>query len=422
MQGSSISLSELLGRVAKTLKRELPGSQWILAEIMELHVNQRGHCYLELIEKGPDDGAVLARARGTIWASKYNMLRPFFETATGMQLKSGIKLLCKGSVEFHPQYGFSINVTDIDPAYTLGDLARKKQEVIRRLREEGVMEMNQEVPLPAVPQRIAIISSESAAGYGDFIQSIAGNSQGYHFQTRLFQAVMQGDQAPASVMGALDLVFETENDYDCVVIIRGGGSRADLECFNDYDLAYHITQFPLPVITGIGHDRDESVVDLVASKGLKTPTAVAEFLVNQLLSFEFRISALHDKLSASVNRTVQHHRMLLERFSGDLTHLSRQTWQRENERLQHASVNMQKGIAAMLERKRDHLALLEKRNELVNPENVLKRGFSMTLHKGRTITTTEGISPGDTIETRLHKGTVYSKAEKTISENDKREN
>jgi exodeoxyribonuclease VII large subunit len=420
MSESSISLSKLLGNVSKTLKGGMPGSQWIMAEIMELHVNQRGHCYLELIEKGPDDGAILARARATIWASKYNMLRPFFEATTGTQLKSGIKLLCKGSVEFHSQYGFSINLSDIDPAYTLGDLARKKQEVIGKLRQEGVMEMNKELPFPAVPQRIAAISSEGAAGYGDFMDSISGNHQGYHIQTQLFQAVMQGDQAPSSIINALDEVYSFVDDFDCVVIIRGGGSKADLECYNDYDLAYYITQFPLPVITGIGHERDESVADMVAFLGLKTPTAVAEYILDQLLAFEFRLSEFREKLSNSVSRAVQQQRMLIERYAVDLTHLSRGSLQREVEKVDRYKLQLGRDTRTLLDRKKEHLAMLETRNALVNPANVLKRGYSITLHNGKALTGTEAIIPGDILETRLHHGTVISKAEKTTSNHGKR--
>ena len=420
MAEGSLSLSELLERVGKTLKKEFPGSHWIMAEILELHVNQRGHCYLELIEKSTDSDAIRARARATIWASRFNMLRPYFETTTGVPLKSGIKLLCKGSVEFHAQYGFSINISDIDPAYTLGDLARKKQEVIGKLREEGIMDMNREIPFPAVPQRVAVLSSDSAAGYGDFMDSIRNNRQGYYLHTRLFRATMQGDEAPASLMQALDEVFSTMDEYDCVVIIRGGGSRADLECYNNYDLAYYITQFPLPVITGIGHERDESVVDMVAARGLKTPTAVAEFLVDQLLAFEFRLSAYLEKLSGSVNHTVQHQRVLLERLAGNLSHLSRGFLQRQQERLQQSTQTMRRGIGGLITRHSDHLSLLETRNQLVNPDNVLKRGYSMTLHRGKTITGIEGIGPEDILETRLHRGTVMSKVEKTTSNHGKR--
>jgi len=437
MPGESLSLSALLDRVGKALEESFPRPYWIMAEILELRVNTRGHCYMELIEKHPDDESIMARARATIWASRYSMLRPFFESTTGMPLKSGIKILCRGSVRFHAQYGFSIQVTDIDPAFTLGDLARKKQEVIERLRGEGVMEMNRELPLPAVPQRVAVISSETAAGYGDFMETMEGNSHGFRFATRLFPAIMQGDEAPASIMGALDAVFREAGTFDCVALIRGGGSKADLECFNNYDLAYYITQFPLPVLTGIGHERDESVTDLVAALGLKTPTAVAEYLVDRLLAFDFRLTSYGETLSMLVNRTIQDRRLLLERQAGALSHLSRGFLQqklaslekrtidlshrtraflvKEREMLGRSALLLRKGTNTMISRKKDHLALLKARNDLVNPENILKRGYSITLSGGRIIRDTRNVMPGDMMETRLHEGSILSKVEKTTS-------
>jgi len=422
MSEGSLSLSELLSQVKKTLGKEFPDSHWIVAEILELHENRSGHCYLELIEKSSENDSLLARARGTIWASRYSMLRPFFETTTGTKLKSGIKILCRASVEFHEQYGFSLNITDIDPSYTLGDLAQKKQEVIRKLREDGVMEMNKEIPFPEVPQRIAVISSDSAAGYGDFMESIQNNSHGFLFYTRLFPAVMQGDEVPGSITGALDKIFESVSEFDCVAIIRGGGSKADLESFNHYELAYFITQFPLPVITGIGHERDESVADMVAAYGLKTPTAVAEFLMDQLLAFEFRLSALHDQLTSSVKRIVQSRSTMLERYWGDLGHLTRGTLQRKSDQLQQVRLLLEKGTDNIFTRKKDHLTLLETRTALVNPDNILKRGYSMTLLDGKAIRKVQQVKSGDLLETRLYDGIIISKAEKSIQPDDKGEN
>lgn len=413
MSQGPLSLSEILEQVRETLGREFPDSYWIVAEILELHENRNGHCYLELIEKSSENDTMLARARGTIWASRYSMLRPFFETTTGTRLRSGIKLLCKASLEFHSQYGFSLNITDIDPSYTLGDLARKKQEVIRKLREDGVMEMNRELPFPAVPQRIAVISSETAAGYGDFMESIRNNSHGFQFFTRLFPAVMQGDEAPRSITGALDRIYEAELEFDCVAIIRGGGSKADLESFNHYDLAYFITQFPIPVITGIGHERDESVADMVAARALKTPTAVAEFLVDQLLAFEFRLSALYDQLALSVKGIVQVHSAALDRFRNDLVHYSREFLERRKEKVRQEGLLLGRGVAGLVTRKRDHLTLLETRTALVNPVNILKRGYSMTMLDGKVVVRSRDVKPGDILDTRLYQGTVRSKAVKT---------
>ena len=414
------TLSQLLVQVKDALGTLLPDQYWIIAEILELHENRNGHCYLELIEKHPDNDSLLARAKATIWASRYSMLRPYFETSTNTSLKSGIKLLCRVSVEFHPQYGFSLNITDIDPAYTLGDLARKKQEVISRLRKEGVFDMNREIPFPEVPQRVAVISSKTAAGYGDFIDTLKNNSYGFHFSTTLFPAAMQGEDAPGSIIAALDLIHESEADFDCVVLIRGGGSKADLESFNHYDLAYFITQFPLPVITGIGHERDESVADMVAARALKTPTAVGEFLVDQLLSFEFRLSGLHDRMAALVKGRVQGHLSRLERYSGDLAHTTRGMLQKQSDYLLQKGQLMHRELDTLLNRKKDHLALLDKRTELVNPKNILKRGYSLTLMDGKAITSARDITRGKLLETRLHQGSIVSKVEH-IRTDDKRE-
>ena len=413
------SLSELLGQVKGALEKELPDQYWVIAEIMELRENR--HCYLELIEKSEENDSLLAKVRATIWASRYGMLRPFFEASTGTHLKSGIKILCKATVEFHPLYGMSLNITDIDPSYTLGDLARKKQEVIQRLRKEGVYDMNREIPFPLVPQRIAVISSETAAGYGDYRETIQNNRHGFRFHTTLFPAVMQGDEAPGSITTAMELIYESESDFDCVVLIRGGGSKADLESFNHYDLAYFITQFPLPVITGIGHERDESVADMVAHKGLKTPTAVAEFLVDQLLAFEFRLSALLDRLSSSVRNRVQSDLSRLERYGEGMMHLSRSLLEKQSEQLRQSELRLRRELTNLLERKGDYLALLKKRAELVDPRNILKRGYSMTLLEGKSVSSIKNIEPGILLETRLYKGSIISKVEHTSEKDDKRE-
>ena len=413
------SLSELLEQVKGAIRKELPGYYWVIAEIMELRENR--HCYLELIEKSEENESLLAKVRATIWASRYSMLRPFFESSTGTSLKSGIKILCKVSVEFHPQYGLSLNITDIDPSYTLGDLARLKQEVIQRLRKDGVYDMNRELPFPLVPQRIAVISSETAAGYGDFMKSLENNRHGFIFQTTLFPATMQGDEAPPSIISAMEKIYESESDFDCVAMIRGGGSKADLDCFNQYDLAYFITQFPLPVITGIGHERDESVADMVAHQGLKTPTAVAEFLVDQLLAFEFRLSALLDRLSSSVRSRVQGDLNRLDRYGDSMMHMSRALLQQQSEQVRQNEQRLHRELAMQLEKSRDKLAQLKKRCELVDPENILKRGYSISLHKGKSLSSIKGIKAGSLLETRLYQGIIISKVEQTSHKNDKRE-
>jgi len=419
MPDNYCSLSELLGQVKGVLEHGLPGHFWVIGEIMELHENR--HCYLELIEKSEEKNSLLARARATIWASRFSMLRPFFEASTGTTLKSGIKILCKASVEFHPLYGLSLNITDIDPSYTLGDLSRKKQEVIQRLRKEGVFDMNRELPFPLVPQRIAVISSESAAGYGDFMNSLQENRHGFDFYSKLFPSLMQGEEAPGSIIAAMENIYDSESDFDCVVIIRGGGSKADLESFNQYELAYFITQFPLPVLTGIGHERDESIADMVAHRGLKTPTAVAEFLIDQLLAFEFRLSALLDRLSTRVNGRVQAEMARLDRFRAELAHLSRTLLQNQSEYHRHTIQRMRRELGNQLERKRENLSHLKKRTELVDPQNILLRGYSITLVEGKSLGSLEDVTAGSRLETRVHQGTVFSKVEQISKRHDKRE-
>lgn len=272
-----LTLSELNKQIGEVLEGAFPVGVWVIGEISELKENRNGHCYLELIEKQGNE--IVARSRATIWSYTFRMLKPYFETTTGQLFSQGIKILVQVSVEFHPSFGLSLNIRDIDPVYTLGDMALQRNEIIGRLKAEGVFDMNRELELPLVPQKIAVISSATAAGYQDFVNQIQNNQQGYKFYIKLFQATMQGVETVPTIINALERIYHYEDFFDAVVIIRGGGATADLSSFDNYDLAYHVTQFPLPVITGIGHEKDDTIIDLVAHTRLKTPTAVAEFLV-----------------------------------------------------------------------------------------------------------------------------------------------
>ena len=277
------SLLELNNRIKNALQNAFPDTCWIRAEMSDVRCNaSSGHCYLEFIEKHPVSGQLVARARGSIWAKTFRMLKPYFEMETGQMFASGLKVLVKVSVEFHELYGYSLTVLDIDPAYTLGDLIRKRQEIIRQLKEEGVFSLNKELLFPTLPKRIAVITSPTAAGYEDFMNQLANNKAGYPFYIRLFPALMQGERTEESVIAALDQVYRHLEYFDVVVIIRGGGATSDLSSFDSYLLAANCAQFPLPVITGIGHERDDTVLDLVAHTRMKTPTAVAEFLIAQM--------------------------------------------------------------------------------------------------------------------------------------------
>ena len=337
-----LKLSELNGLVKKTVGEAFTAPVWVIGEISELKTNRSGHCYLNLIEKEENGDAIVAQARATIWSYTYRMLRPFFESTTGQQLTEGLKVLLSVSVEFHELYGYSLNIRDIDPTYTLGDMARRRREIIARLQSEGVAEMNKELDLPLVPQKIAIISSSTAAGYQDFVDQLTNNQAGYHFDLKLFPAIMQGNQAETSIIEALEQIYLYENFFDAVVIIRGGGSQADLSCFDNYNLAYFITQFPLPVITGIGHEKDDSIVDMVAHTRLKTPTAVAEFLISGVAQFDLHIDELNrqfieivtDLIAESKNNIEQITRMIApltrEKISKANNNLNQTIWKLDN--------------------------------------------------------------------------------------------
>ncbi len=270
-----ITLRELQRRVKAALEGQFALPVWVSAEISEIKVNYSGHCYLELVEKGGDNGVPTAQARAVVWRSHYPRISGYFEAETGQPLAAGIKILAKVLVSYHELYGFSLQITDIDPSYTLGDMERQRQQTIAQLQQDGVWEMNREVPMPAVVQRIAIVSSVNAAGYQDFCKEL--DKSPYRFRLTLFDAFMQGEAAEESIVEALCAVADRAEDFDAVVLIRGGGSRSDLNCFNAYRLCAHVAQFPLPILTGIGHDKDTSVADMVAHTALKTPTAVAGY-------------------------------------------------------------------------------------------------------------------------------------------------
>lgn len=272
----SVSLYELNSRIRQSVEEAFPSPVWVRAEISELKENANGHAYLELVEK--DGNRIVAKTKAMCWRNTYAMLKPFFREKTGQPLAVGMKVLFACEVNFHEQYGFSLLINDVDPAFTLGDMARQRQETIRRLRQEGVFDMNRSLTVPPLPQRIAVISSATAAGFGDFEHQLKRNEQGYVFYTHLFPAVMQGERTSSSIIAALERIYVHAELFDVVVIIRGGGATADLNSFDNYELATNCAQFPLPIITGIGHLRDTCVLDMVANVCAKTPTAVAEYL------------------------------------------------------------------------------------------------------------------------------------------------
>ncbi len=457
MPETNITLSALNNLIREKISSGFPMPIWITAEILEMQVNRTGHCYMELIEKSGDDDAIIAKSRATIWAYKFNMLKPFFETTTGTTLRSGIKVLVKAEVSFHEVYGLSLNISDIDPSFTLGDMALKRKEVIRKLTEAGVMDMNRELPFPSVPQAIAVISSDTAAGYGDFMDTLTNNSYNFSFQTMLFSARMQGEQADRSIIKALESIYNHETDFDIVVIIRGGGSQADLDCFNSYDLCLNIAQFPLPILTGIGHDRDESIADLVAHRSLKTPTAVAEFLVDLLLEFNAYLDDLHNRFLARTANILQEEKTRIELHAKTLHHSIQQYLTEEEfvikdfrNRLSTSSKQCisdgkdlvirstgqlqfqwrsligrirrdldvydgkhRSAVRNILSLESDNLRNWEKHLDLVRPERVLARGYSITYANGKPVKSIKELEPGDQISTHLNDGTIESEVKTT---------
>lgn len=448
MENQALSLYQLLGQVKSSLKNSLPMSYWIVAEISEMKVNFNGHCYLELIEKEPAGESIKAKARATIWASVYRMIQPYFETTTRTRLAAGMKVMVKVNVEFHELYGFSLNIADIEPSFTIGEMARLKLEIINRLVTEGVYDMNRALPMPELPGRIAVVSSMTAAGWGDFMDQLTNNPFGYKFNVKLFPAVMQGEEAEPSIISALDEIYMHEGFFDLVVIIRGGGSQSELNCFNSYWLAYHICQFPLPVFTGIGHEQDETIADLVAHTRLKTPTAVAEHLIGLFRLADEKISELSMALTEAASDLVEEEKKRLSRYllifkpevkknltkngnslnmlgiqinssakrlilrekgihirrSDKLNRISKEYIMVASHRASMKSQRIREASIKMTENARHTLAMLDKKCMYLDPFLILKRGYSITYYEGKALKDPQRVPLNSDIETRLAGG------------------
>lgn len=407
----------------------MPGSYWVEAELSEVR-ERSGHCYMELVQKDLTGNSTVARASARCWRSTWASVRPGFEQVTGEHFRAGLKVLLQVHAQFHENFGFSWIVTDIDPAYTLGDMARRRQEIIRILKEEGVFDLNKELCLSLFASRIAVVSSESAAGYGDFCNQLDTNAYGFAFSVRLFPAVMQGERTEGSIISALDAINSEADDFDCVVIIRGGGAVSDLSAFDSLALAENVANFPLPVITGIGHERDESVLDMVANKRVKTPTAAAALLIENLKHTYDHIVQAQERISVSVSRRMDYERVRLERVSGRIPVLfslvkTRQQARidslfarvgaaagrivaEERLRLDRLSVALAPAVRQRLSAENHRLELLGQRISAVDPAILLRRGYSITLHNGRAVYSPDQLSDGDVIETRLAEGNVRS--------------
>ncbi|WKV10689.1 exodeoxyribonuclease VII large subunit [Marivirga harenae] len=405
-----ISLTDLNLLIKDTLNTQLEPSYWVVAEIGELREARNGHCYLEFVEKDEESNQLLSKSRATIWSYSYRSISAWFQSITGESLKAGMTVLANVQIQFHEVYGLSLNVKDIDPNFTLGERARKKQEIIARLKEDGVFEMNKSHALPIVPQRIAIISAESAAGYGDFMNQIGNNDYGYQLRSQLFVATMQGDKAAQTIISALHQIHQQIEDFDAVILIRGGGAQVDLDCFDDYELAAHIAQFPLPVFTGIGHERDETICDLVAHSKLKTPTAVAEFLIRGMRIYEEKINFATQNILAYLNQKVDLEQHKLNDRRHSLRYALRKHFNKAENQLARHEQKLQYGVRKNFQNSRQKLEIYEKTLELINPEMVFKKGYSYTSLNGKSIMG-QKLKKGDELKTITAKQEVKSRVE-----------
>ena len=425
---NALTLYELNALVRETLELSMPNEYWVQAELAEVR-ERSGHCYMELVQMSPAKQLV-AKASARCWRNTWQLLRPHFERLTGQSLHAGMNVMLQVYPQFHEAYGFSWIVSDINPEFTMGDMARKRQEIISQLKEEGVFDLQKELTIPLFAQRIAVISSETAAGYGDFCNQLTDNAYGFQFHTELFPAVMQGEQVEPSVIAALDRINERISDFDVVVIIRGGGATTDLSGFDTLLLAENVANFPLPIITGIGHDRDESVLDMISHTRVKTPTAAAAFLIDHLAQLYERIEDSRSALVNYVKRRMEMEQMRLQRLSSTLPVLFSLVKTRGNARLERLQTNL---LAAMQQRIRDsrnslsmlnsqisilnsqlimrhrhRLQLIEEKVKNLDPALMLKRGYSITMKDGKVVRDANQLKAGDEIETRLEKGTVKS--------------
>ena len=399
------TLFELNRLVRETIECEMPNEYWVEAELSECR-ELRGHCYMELIEKDKQTATPIAKASAKCWASKWILVRPYFERTTGQRLVAGMKVLLKVYPQFHEAFGFSWIVTDIDPTYTLGDMARKRQEIIRQLKEEGVFDLQKELTLPLFCQRIAVISSETAAGYGDFCNQLADNPYGFQFQTQLFPAIMQGEGVEGSIINALERIYD--QPFDCVVIIRGGGATSDMSGFDTLALAEHVANFPLPIITGIGHDRDESILDMVSHTRVKTPTAAAALLIDHLKEVLDTVNNAQNSITRLVQQKLSTLSTQLSSVSEAIPRLFSIVKTRQEAKIDA----LQQRLPMLIERRflaeNHRLQLMEEKLKALDPQLLLKRGYSITLHKGRAVKDATTLKAGDEIETRLAQGLIHS--------------
>ena len=402
-----MTLLELNGMVRATLECGMPDEYWVEAELAEAR-ETRGHCYMELVQKDGQTNTPVAKASAKCWKQTWAVLAPYFERTTGQPLHAGMKVLLRVYPNFHEAYGFSWIVTDIDPTFTVGDMARRRMEIIAALKEQGIFDMNRQLQLPMFAQRIAVISSETAAGYGDFYNQLADNSYGFKFRVTLFPAIMQGERVEQSVIAALEHIYDNVDDYDCVVIIRGGGATSDMSGFDTLALAENVAQFPLPIITGIGHERDESVLDMVSCVRVKTPTAAAAYLISHLSEVNELIDNFNERIIRCATMRMEMQKMRLANLSERIPRVFSLVKVKQEARLDALNTRLTGAIRHVLDRQKHRLEMLNQRAASLDPKILLKRGYSITLKDGKVLHDKEMLTPGDEIETIFEKGTIKS--------------
>ncbi len=406
----TFTLLELNHMVRETIERQMDGKYWVEAELSDLH--DRNHCYMELVENDPFGPTPLAKARAVCWANRWTALRSKFEHQTQQQLRPGIKVRMMVTPTFHEAYGFAYQVSDIDPDYTLGDIVRKRMEIIRQLKEAGIFDLQRELVLPRFAQRIAVVSSAQAAGYGDFCHQIEDNSYGLSFSHELFAAIMQGEQVEQSVIAALDRINARIDEFDVVVIIRGGGATTDMSGFDTLALAENVANFPLPIITGIGHDRDECILDMVSYMRVKTPTAAAAFLIDHLSEVYTALVSARERIGRIAERHLAYEKMRLKQLADRIPTLFALTRERQTKRIDALAHRLDSAATQRLERERHRLQLVAQRAQAQDPIHILRRGYSITLHNGHALRSGDELADGDIIETRLEQGTLKSEIRK----------
>ncbi|MCH5331344.1 MAG: exodeoxyribonuclease VII large subunit [Alistipes sp.] len=413
-QTQHITLSLLQAAIRETLEERFPAPLWVCAEIADVKINSSsGHCYMELVEKDEkSDSVARAQARAVIWRSNYMRIAGLFEAASGSRLERGIKILVRATVTYHELYGLSLQIIDIDPAYTMGDMELRKQQTIAMLRSDGVWDMNRETQMPAVVQRIAVVSSRTAAGFQDFLNELHRYS--YGFAVTLFEAVMQGAASEESITGALGAVAERCHEFDAVIIIRGGGAVTDLNCFNSYRIASYIAQFPIPVLTGIGHDKDVSVADMVAHTALKTPTAVAVWLCDRMAGVEAALESaavqLHELYTTAARNTL----LRIERMTGTLRSSAESLIAAQRQRTAMAGEMLIRDLREALHRQKTRLNSMQEIAESRSPKSIMRMGFAVARVGGRVILSSKELNEGEKLTVELADGSVITEVKKSI--------